>query len=526
MENLSPEQKNRLSEELKKFEQDERKKLNLVPNEPKKQWFDACPVSFTLEERPTTTVLTTGLSENTLYMVSKVLKPTGLNFQPFKTPGNSAYELGKEYGNRGQCNPTYFTVGSLIEHLMYLRDKEGISTQDIIKNYIYVTANGCGPCRMGMYATEYRKALRDSGFEGFRVILLSRSGEADATQSSGLSLPIKTFVRGFSAIILSDILNLIHHRFRPYEAVPGSVEKAVFECRDLIGAACEHETSILMAAWKCRKIVKKLKLNRLQVKPRVLIQGEFWAKQTEGEGNYNLFSFLRNEGSEPVIELLTDWLLHQLWRADWAVKQREDLKQHDDRADGMKGSNFLKTKLTLKVATWFLKKTFNFYLKMIGPRDYHLTDHQKVAELAHEHMDIHLDGGEDHMEVGHHILNAQEKHANMVLSVKPFTCLSSNGASDGIQPVVSELYPDSIFLTVETNADAPANFYGRVQMQLFKAKQAAQKEVDEALKKTGLTMQKAKELMDKNPKFSSPFYEPRHDFACPAANLIMDLKHS
>ena len=27
-------------------------------------------------------------------------------------PDNDALRYGKEFGNRGQCNPTYFTVGT------------------------------------------------------------------------------------------------------------------------------------------------------------------------------------------------------------------------------------------------------------------------------------------------------------------------------------------------------------------------------------------------------------------------------
>jgi predicted nucleotide-binding protein (sugar kinase/HSP70/actin superfamily) len=34
----------------------------------------------------------------------------------------------------------------------------------------------CGPCRFGTYVTEYRKALRDAGFDGFRVMLFQQQG--------------------------------------------------------------------------------------------------------------------------------------------------------------------------------------------------------------------------------------------------------------------------------------------------------------------------------------------------------------
>ena len=88
----------------------------------------------------------------------------------------SRCSFGKEFGNRGQCNPTYFTVGNLVKYLTWLRDEQKIPVQEIVANYVFVTAGACGPCRFGTYVTEYRKALRDSGFEGFRVLLFQQQG--------------------------------------------------------------------------------------------------------------------------------------------------------------------------------------------------------------------------------------------------------------------------------------------------------------------------------------------------------------
>ena len=51
-----------------------------------------------------------------------------------------------------------------------------MTTEDIVKNYVFLTAGACGPCRFGMYVTEYRKALRDAGFDGFRVMLFQQTG--------------------------------------------------------------------------------------------------------------------------------------------------------------------------------------------------------------------------------------------------------------------------------------------------------------------------------------------------------------
>ena len=97
-----------------------------------------------------------------------------------------------------------------------------------------------------------------------------------------------------------------------------------------------------------------------------------------------------------------------------------------------------------------------------------LSDHAALAVDAKDHFDLHVDGGEDHMEVAHHIHIAKHKLADLIISVKPFTCLSSSGVSDGVQSKISDLYPQVEFIAVETNGDSATNFYSRIQMAMQK----------------------------------------------------------
>ena len=125
-------------------------------------------------------------------------------------PNQESLQFGKEFGNRGQCNPTYFTVGNLVKHLTKLRDEEGLTTEEVIEQHIFLTAGACGPCRFGTYVTEYRKALRDAGFDGFRVLLFQQQGGVKQATGEELGLEINaTFglaiVRGLMA---GDVLNM------------------------------------------------------------------------------------------------------------------------------------------------------------------------------------------------------------------------------------------------------------------------------------------------------------------------------
>ena len=216
--------------------------------------------------------------------------------QPLDVPDTESLRYGKEFGNRAQCNPTYFTVGNLVKHLVHLRDREGMPVEEIIRTRVFFTAGACGPCRFGTYVTEYRKALRDAGFDGFRVLLFQQQGGLrQATgDDAGLEFSPRFFLTLLKALMAGDVLNLIGYRIRPYELEPGSTDRALEECKRIVSDAFVRRRSLLRALWRSRRVLARVRVNRLQPKPKVSIIGEFWAMTTEGDGNYRLQRFLES----------------------------------------------------------------------------------------------------------------------------------------------------------------------------------------------------------------------------------------
>ena len=182
---LSPEEEAELEAELRSFAQEESKRLGLE----REQYVENVQQEFWADQRPHTTILVSGLSLAHDYLVTHALRGIGYQVETMDVPDQESLQFGKEFGNRGQCSPTYFTVGNLVKHLVKLRDEQGVPTQEIIDSYIFLTAGGCGPCRFGMYVTEYRKALRDAGFDGFRVLTFQMAGGIQ--QATGQELGLK-----------------------------------------------------------------------------------------------------------------------------------------------------------------------------------------------------------------------------------------------------------------------------------------------------------------------------------------------
>jgi len=516
----SPSQELDIEAELNKFEEEQRAALGL--DSKREAWVDKNPRTFTADQRAHTTILVGGLTMAHDYLITGALSGLGYKVQALDCPDNAALQYGKEFGNRAQCNPTYFTVGNLIKHLVDLRDKEGLSTKQIVDNYLFVTAGACGPCRFGTYVTEYRKALRDSGFDGFRVLLFQQQGGLKQATGGGNGLDFnpKFFISLVFAIMAGDALNAIGYRMRPYEKEQGATDRALEECKRILHEMFEKRSNLLVALLRCRRVLRAVDVDRTAIKPKVAVIGEFWAMTTEGDGNYQLQRFLEKEGAEVDIQIVTNWLLYNIWEHRWDTQKRMHLREEDGGRKGLRGINAQKKLATLWMADKGIRVLFQSFANILGLHSYPLPDMDAVADAARDLYNNHLRGGEGHMEVGKLILNVAKKKATMTLSVKPFGCMPSSGVSDGVQSYVTEKWPSAIFLPIETSGDGAVNVQSRVQMMLFKARAAARSEFEAACQEYGVTPAELKLFLAKKRGLTSPFFWPEHKLGATASDMV------
>ena len=522
--------------ELAKFEAEERSRLGL-DGAPTEQWQDTMTsAEFFASQRAKTTILVGGLTMAHDYLVEGALNGIGYDVRALDCADNTSLRFGKEFGNRGQCNPTYFTVGNLVKELCRIRDEEGLTEREVVERYAFLTAGACGPCRFGMYVTEYRKALRDAGFDGFRVLLFQQTGgiKQASGEEVGLVLNPTFFFAIAKALFVGDVINVMQYRLRPFEVVPGSVNTAIQAVKDEVYGELskrdengDYAGNLLGALWRGRKILQKLELDRLKAKPKVAIIGEFWAMTTEGDGNYHLQHFLESEGAECDIQLTTAWLLYNIWEVARDTRERAELRNADGGQYGLEdyqgGLDVTQRLATMKLAEWALRLGFQAFALPPGLHGYHLPDMEKVAEVANDHYSNDLRGGEGHMEVGKLILNVAQNKCHMTLSVKPFGCMPSSGVSDGVQSFITTKYPGTIFCAVETSGDGATNFYSRVQMYLYKARIAAEQELQQAYTDCGVTEEQVRAFLRDNPEYASPLHHSPHVAAGSAANLVHEV---
>src|SRR5215469_4924530 len=200
---------------------------------------------FTKDQRGQTTLLFGGLTWKHEKLVHGALEGLGYLAEAVPTPNVKAFQTGKEYGNNGQCNPTYFTVGNLVQYLQSL-EEQGLSKQEIIDQYVFFTAGACGPCRFGMYEAEYRLALRISGFDGFRVLLFQQSGWLSQSDGeAGLAMNLDFFLGILNALNCGDVMNEVAYNLRPFEVNAGETDRVLDETMDYL-----HEVFRKKRPWK------------------------------------------------------------------------------------------------------------------------------------------------------------------------------------------------------------------------------------------------------------------------------------
>ncbi|MBZ5582649.1 MAG: activator of (R)-2-hydroxyglutaryl-CoA dehydratase [Acidobacteriia bacterium] len=495
-------------------------------------------------------------------LVHGALEGLGYRAETMPTPNVRAFQTGKEYGNNGQCNPTYFTVGNLVQFLQGLEEK-GISKQEIIDRYVFFTAGACGPCRFGMYESEYRLALRNSGFEGFRVLLFQQSGGLSQSDAeAGLEMNLDFFLGILNALNCGDVLNEVAYAIRPYEAAAGETDRVLGEAMDQM-----HEVFRTKRPWKldggvakylggftdtaeyvgkfvnqlkgddyiptlerCRDLFNQVEIDRLRVKPIVKITGEFWAQTTEGDGNFNMFAFLQREGAQVLVEPIGTWIMYMLHQV---VQKYRDLKGLEEGAvlppvwkpGRMKIEWRSRQKIArLKLAEAIFKNEYHKIVGALGGIAHHLADQYELQRLGHPFYNSRAGGGEGHLEVAKNIYYSNKDLAHMVLSLKPFGCMPST-QSDGAQSAVVSNYKEMIYLPIETSGEGEINAHSRVQMALGEAKNKSKKEFAEALERAGLTLEQCRAWVEEHPEAKRPMYHVPHTpgVVGSAANFVLHI---
>ena len=542
--------------EIKKRLEAERIRLRKIAGlDPPQHFHRPVERAFTAEERSRVTILFGGFTWKHEDLIRAVFEGCGYRCEKLPVPDVPAFQIGKEFGNNGQCNPTYFTVGNLVQYLQVL-EKQGLSRQEILDNYVFFTAGSCGPCRFGMYEAEYRFALKNAGFDGFRVLLFKDSDGIKAESGEpGLKFTVDFGFGMLNALHLGDVINDLIYQIRPFEVTKGDTDRVFHEtveglCEDLknrksfeiekcapnwakpkfksnkilrytfnaFGKWYEHMwgQDYLNALRTAREKLNSIEVDRTRVKPVVKITGEFWAQLTEGDGNFHMFEFLEREGAQVLVEPICTWAAYLMYQAKANAIAKWPVNRPHAHPKWHEAKKHFANYIGLRKKLWAIgagERTFNFFynrtIRHLGEIAHPLVPQTELAELAHPFYNQFARGGEGHLEVGKNVYYTVHKRCHMVLALKPFGCMPSS-QSDGVQSAVINKFKDMIFLPIETSGEGEVNAHSRVQMALAEARAKARAEFDSVLGKTGKRLEDIRDYVGEHPHLRRALYRVPH----------------
>lgn len=485
------------------------------------------PRHFLKEERDRVEILFGGLHWRAEQVIEAVFANLGYRARALPTATRHDLMTGRELADIGQCCPTSFTTGNLANFL--LAEAERIGKEQVARKYIYLTAGACGACRFGQYHQSYELALRGLGLDSFRLFLMDQDRmDQGAVAGGGLEIDMPLTMGAVWAVLCTDVLQSLEYRTRPYEVTPGQTDRVVAECVNYLCDAFRRRAHT-GKKWRAllwhlttnyfvdalREVYRRfdeIEVDRLHAKPVVKITGEFYLQTVEGPVNYDIHRWLEGEGAEVYPAAIAVWL--DYWMRFY-VQRFEDYECIDRHAR-------LKIAAMRTLQSAF-RWTYNRMRAALGNIPHEIPDQYELRRLAAPYFHSRLSGGEGDMLVGKALWAHLHKKAHMICELSPYACMP-NTMSIGAMSGVLGAHPDLLYAPLEIKGDAEVHVLSRCQMILTEARKRAQNEFEQSIARTGLTLDRARRLLEARPAMRKGSYQvPHRGVVGTAANQILDL---
>lgn len=482
------------------------------------------PRPFTRAERETVTILFGGLHWRAERVLEGVFANMGYRARALPPATREDLLTGREVADIGQCCPTSFTTGNLVNFLR--AEAQRVGPAAVADRYVYVTAGACGACRFGQYHQSYELALHNTGLEAFRMFLLAQDRlEQGGLGGDGLEINLPFTLGALWAVLCTDVLQNLEYQVRPYEVTPGQtdavVRASVEELYELFRRRPRQRTRVGTLAWHLttpyftralraiRDRFAAIEVDRLRPKPIVKITGEFYLQTVEGEPNYNIHRWLEAEGAEVYPAAVAVWLDYLM---RFYVQGFEDYLGIDRWAP-------VKIR-AVKALQGVFRWTYDRLRHALGDLPHELPDQYELRRLATPYFHRRLSGGEGDMLVGKALWAYHRRRAHMICELSPYSCMP-NTMSVGAMAGVLGRYPDLLYAPLEIKGDAEVHALSRCQMVLTEARKRAQREFEETLERYGLTMEEVATYLEAHPEMKRATYRvPRSGLVGTAANLV------
>ena len=408
---------------------------------------------FTEEMRKEYTILIPQMLPVHFGLFAKLLERTGYNVAILNNDSRSVVDNGLKYVHNDACYPARLVIGQMIDAIQN-------GGYDPHKVALLITQTG-GGCRASNYIHMLRKALEKAGLEYVPVLSLSFGLEKNPGFHWTVSL-IRQLIYG---MMYGDLIMNVANQVRPYEVNKGDTTAKVEHWMNELLDRFDRGDG--MSRKKMKIILDEICADFKSIpvagepKVRVGVVGEIYIKFSS-LGNNQLEQFLLDEGAEPVVPGLTDFLIFKIYNRVSDVEMFGGSKLKEAVCKFFMGY-VEKCQLdmidSLNKAGFRAPGTFSDLHKLVGG---YLNDGCKMGEgwlLTAEMLELIHSGTPN------------------IVCAQPFGCLPNHIVGKGMIRVLKDDYPDSNIVAVDYDPGATKiNQENRIKLMLANAKRLAEEE--------------------------------------------------
>ena len=245
-------------------------------------------------------------------IIKAALDASGLNTVLLPEPNEENLYYADRVTSGIECLPYRVTLG---DYLRYCHENG-----NDLKNVEAMMAGAYGPCRLGKYALEQRRILRDAGFDIPVSTSVSNNAYRDINISTGLTR------LAWRAGVAVDCIQRLLWRTRPYEKKAGEAERLFDDYINRIAdRVCNQEESrdlIIQANEDFKDLIDPV----LPRRPLVGINGEIYLRSNRFS-NQDMVKACEAAGLEVVVSPMGEWMKYISYRhLEDAVRDRNLMK--------------------------------------------------------------------------------------------------------------------------------------------------------------------------------------------------------
>ena len=259
------------------------------------------------------------------YVMAAVCRSFGINSESLPMQTQEDVDLARKHTSARECYPMICTTGSFLKKLMEPEtDPSKVS---------FFMPDHNGPCRFGQYNRFQRVLFDRLGFSKAEIIAPSND---DSYESISAGHGSKFRLNAWKGFVAMDMIRKLKQERKPYEAVPGSVDKMYQHAlADLVRCMENRGDNLTDTLAGIAYGFTQIPLSNGKRKPVVAVVGEIFMRDNDF-CSAHIVQRLEKLGAETWIAPFAEWLSYSTirytrdskWKGDFKGVIKSKLQEH------------------------------------------------------------------------------------------------------------------------------------------------------------------------------------------------------